>query len=147
MARFLSPEWLAELDRAVRSHPGLADLTAEVRLVIEQRVTSPGADGALTYHLVLDHGAGYVQAGPADDPTVTFSQDERVARSIAMGEESAQRAFMNGDLRVGGDLQALLGGQAVLHSLGDVFATVRGTTDFGSDLSPADLGLGLGQDI
>lgn len=131
MARFLSPEWLAELDQAVRSRPDLAAATADVRLVIEQRVTD-----ATTYHVVLDHGTASVQAGPAEDPTVTFTQDEHVARSIAMGEASAQRAFMANDLRVGGDLQALLAAQPVLSALGDVFAKVRASTDFGSDLTP-----------
>lgn len=139
MTRFLSPEWLAELDAAIVAHPRLAALTADVRIVIEQRVTgttiqSDSPDGDFTYHVVLDHGTGSVKAGPATNPTVTFSQDLAVARSIATGQESAQRAFMSGGLRVGGDLVALTAHQEVLAEVGDVFATVRSTTDFGTDL-------------
>lgn len=148
MARFLSPEWLAELDAAVSTHPDLAELAADVRLVVEQRVTgSHGADGdqgdegEVIYHLVIDHGAASVRVGPADDPTVTFTQDVNVARAIASGQESAQRAFMNGGLRLGGDLQSLLTHQAVLSRLGDAFATVRRSTDFGpGDLVPDEDG-------
>ncbi|NLD78307.1 MAG: SCP2 sterol-binding domain-containing protein [Acidimicrobiales bacterium] len=147
MTRFLSPEWLAELDAAVASHPRLAELTEAVRIVVEQRITGtdlPAADlpatesgddrsgetGEVVYHVVLDHGVGSVVAGPAVDPTVTFTQDVSVARAIAAGEESAQRAFMSGDLRVGGNLLDLTAHQGVLVELGDVFAAVRAATDF-----------------
>lgn len=150
MARFLSPEWLAELDAALRADAEIVALTGDARIVVEQRVTrSPvpvgpsaggdatndGADSlggdAVVYHVALDHGRVSVDAGPAVEPTVTFTQDEATARSIATGEESAQRAFMSGTLRVGGDLQLLATHQAVLARLGDVFASVRATTDFG----------------
>lgn len=130
MTRFLSPEWLAELDAAVASHPRLAELTEGVRIVVEQRITDTGQSGEVVYHVVLDHGAGSVVAGPAVDPTVTFTQDVEVARAIASGEESAQRAFMSGDLRVGGNLLDLTAHQGVLVGLGDVFAAVRAATDF-----------------
>lgn len=135
MVRFLSPDWLAELDAAVRAHPRLGELTGDVRMVIEQRVTggAEGGVGDVVYHVVLDHGLASVEPGPAVDPTVTFSQDVQVARAIATGEESAQRAFMSGQLRVGGDLQSLTAHQDVLGDLGDVFAAVRARTDFGSE--------------
>lgn len=134
MAQFLSPEWLVELEEAARSHDRLAELTGATRLVIEQRVvpdTGPGNDApGFVYHLALDHGTVSVAEGPAADPTVTFTQTPELARAIATGEESAQRAFMTGDLRVGGNLQELLIHQQVLAELGDVFAQVRARTDF-----------------
>ena len=50
------------------------------------------------------------------------------AASIAMGQGSAQRAFMTGRLRVGGDLRVLLEHSDVLAQLEDVFAAVRART-------------------
>ena len=139
MARFLTPEWLAELDAALRADAQIGSLAGDARIVVEQRVTPSGgpdapeiAPDAFVYHVVLDHGEVSVNSGPAQDPTVTFAQDEATARGIATGEESAQRAFMSGALRVGGDLQLLATHQAVLSQLGDVFASVRVTTDFGA---------------
>lgn len=130
MARFLSQEWLDDLDAALRAHDQVADLTRSSRLVVEQRVGGPD-QADVVYHLVFDHGRTAVQAGPATDPTVTFSQGTDTARAIATGTESAQRAFMTGALRVGGDLQALLAHQDLLTQLDDVFAGVRAATDFG----------------
>lgn len=132
MARFLSPEWLDELDAALRADAEIGALTGDARIVVEQRVT--GAEGRsddFVYHVVLDHDLASVNAGPAEDPTVTFTQDEATATGIATGRESAQRAFMSGALRVGGDLQLLATHQAVLAQLGDIFASVRATTEFG----------------
>lgn len=130
MARFLSQEWIDDLDAAVRSHPRLATLAGSAQVVVEQRV---GDDdhAAVVYHLTFGDGVASVQAGPADAPTITFRQTPTTARAIASGDESAQRAFMTGTLRVGGDLQALLAHQDLLAGLGDVFAEVRATTDFG----------------
>lgn len=38
MPRYLSDQWIAELDEAARSHAGLADATRSIALVIEQVV-------------------------------------------------------------------------------------------------------------
>ena len=50
------------------------------------------------------------------------------ASAIAAGSSSAQRAFMTGRLRVGGDLRVLLAHGEALAQLDDVFAGVRART-------------------
>lgn len=137
MLAFLSPDWLAALHDAARADQGLAEATATIDLVVEQRVAAdpdgPPTSADAVYHVVLDHGRASVAAGPAPAPTIRFSQDLGTARAIAMGTESAQRAFMTGRVRVGGDLRVLLDHQEVLAALGDAFAAVRARTDFGDD--------------
>lgn len=133
MPTFLSPTWIAELDAAARADQSLADAAAGIRLVVEQRVTGT-ADGDLTYHVTLDGGSVAVRSGPADEPTIRFSQDLETAWDIATGRGSAQRAFMAGRLHVGGDLRALLDHGEALTAIGDVFATVRARTE---EFSPA----------
>lgn len=130
MLAFLSPEWVAALDDAARADALLAEATATLGLVLEHHVTDvPDAPGGeVRYHLVLDHGAVSVVAGAATDPTLRFTQDLATALAIAGGTASAQRAFMSGRLRVGGDLRALVDHPAVLASLHDVFAAVRART-------------------
>lgn len=148
MARYLSDQWIAELDEAARSHAGLADATASIALVIEQVVerldeqapdpntgtSSPAPTGTSTgvptgsaevrWHVVIDHGTVRFVAGPATDPTVRFTTDEATARAISTGAATAQGAFMHGRLRVGGDTGALIAHHDVLAGLGDVFAAV-----------------------
>lgn len=127
MLTFLSDEWIGALHAAATADAELATRTADVALTIEQVVTG-GPDGDVCYHMAFDHGAVSVAPGPADAPTIRFRQDFATAASIAMGQGSAQRAFMTGRLRVGGDLRVLLAHGDVLAQLDDVFAPVRART-------------------
>jgi putative sterol carrier protein len=148
MPAFLSDAWIAALDEAARSDDRLRELTADLALVIEQRVTPEHLDAAAgssgedadddaVYHLRFDHGTVRVAAGPAAAPDLRFRQDRETAREIAAGQLSAQRAFMAGRLQVGGDLRALVDHGPVLAALHDAFAGVRAlTTDL--ETAPAD---------
>ncbi|MCU1370911.1 MAG: hypothetical protein JWO77_2105 [Ilumatobacteraceae bacterium] len=127
MLRFLSDEWIGALHEAAAADADLAASTADLSLTIEQEVLG-GPDGDVCYHLTFDHGTVTVAPGAAPSATVRFHQDYATAASIAMGRGSAQRAFMTGQLRVGGDLRVLLAHQEVLASVGDVFAAVRERT-------------------
>lgn len=128
MLTFLSDEWIQALHDAAADDAELAASTEGVSIAIEQQITG-GPDGDVTFHLVLDHGRVTVASGPAPSATVRFHQDYATAASIAMGHGSAQRAFMTGRLRVGGDLRVLLDHNEVLAQVGDVFAAVRERTD------------------
>jgi putative sterol carrier protein len=127
MLTFLSGPWIDALDRAAAADADLAAATADLALTIEQEVVD-GPDGDVRFHLTFDHGTVTVARGPAPSATVRFHQDYETAASIAMGQGSAQRAFMTGRLRVGGDLRVLLAHREVLAQVGDVFAAVREQT-------------------
>lgn len=128
MVAFLSDEWIDALDRAASGDADLRSWCADLALQIEQEVTD-GPQGPVTYHVVLDHGVASVRPGPAPSATIRFSQDYETAAAIALGTGSAQRAFMTGRLRVGGDLRVLLDRSDLLAALGDAFAAVRAVTD------------------
>ncbi len=133
MLVFLSDPWLEALDTAARNDEALVAATAEVRLTVEHHVTEVPDAGEVTYHVAFDQDGVRVRPGPAPTgpPVVRLMQAYPVARDIARGDASAQRAFMTGEVRVGGDLAALLANQAALAGLHDAFATVRDRTDLG----------------
>jgi hypothetical protein len=127
MVRFLSPEWIEALGRAARQvHIAVADGT-DTSIVVEQTVTDP-ASTSVTYQLAVDHGAATVVAGRMLEPSVTLRTDRSTAEAIARGELSAQEAFVQGRLRVGGDVRALVRHAATLAQLDDCFAAVRHDT-------------------
>jgi PPE-repeat protein len=128
MLTFLSDEWIEALDAAAAADEQLAALTAELDLTIEQEVTD-GPLGDVRYHVTFDRGTVSVASGAAASPTVRFTQDHRTAAAIANGTGSAQRAFMTGQLQVGGDLRVLLSHTEVLTQLDDAFAAVRARTE------------------
>lgn len=129
MLEFLSPAWIEALHEAASSSASLAEAAADLELSVEQTVEGTPA-GEVQYHVRFDHGTVQVGAGPLPDATVRFRQDLATATSIADGSGSAQRAFMTGRLRVGGDLRVLLAHGDLLAQLDDAFAPVRERTSF-----------------
>jgi putative sterol carrier protein len=120
---YLSPAWFDAADAALRADPGLADASRGIHLVLQQTVGDP--EPATTWHIRFDDGAVSLVVGPADDATVTFHCDRATAVDVHRGRTGAQAAFMAGNLRVGGDVSALLAHQELLAALSDVLASLR----------------------
>ncbi|MDW3220842.1 MAG: SCP2 sterol-binding domain-containing protein [Acidimicrobiales bacterium] len=109
MADLDPASWLARLQARA------ADLSppAELALRIEQRF-----DDEAVWHVVIADGEVTVAAGPDPDADVSVATSREVAARLAAGDGSAQRAFLDGDLRVGGDIAALLANREALAQLG-----------------------------
>ena len=129
MARFLSPEWITEIDAAARASAALAEATAEVRLVVQQVVTGT-PDGDVRYAIRVDHGKVEVTPGEAPDADVTFTQDWQTAQAMSTGEVGAQQAFMHGHLQVAGDTALLMRHQGAFADLDAAFEEVRARTTY-----------------
>jgi SCP-2 sterol transfer family len=129
MARFLSPEWLAEVEAAARRSPAFPADTHRGRVTVQQVVTG-GPAGEVAYAATVGDGTVVIRVGRAERPDVTFSEDWATAAAIARGALSAQEAFMAGRLRVAGDMAALLRHGPALGRLADAFAEVQGRTAF-----------------
>ncbi len=122
---FLTEEWVGLLGAAVAE----VRVDPEVTLVIEQNVACP--DGSVfVWHLAIDRGRAAAAAGPgrAGPGRLVFSTDRETARWIAAGEGSAQRLFLEGQLRLDGDAGLLTGARAALEALGEATAAIRGRT-------------------
>jgi hypothetical protein len=124
---YLSPAWLDAAAALVAADPGLAAAARAHRLVVEYTVEAPAGspDGAVTYHLRLADGAAALVVGGAPDADVRFRCDRTTAAAVATGALGAQRAFMEGRLRIGGDVRTIVEAQAALAGLTDVLAAIR----------------------
>lgn len=121
MAGFLTDAWLDELEVAAQR----AELDTKGALVLQQ-VIPDGPDGReVAYALVMDGGQVRVVRGRVSDPDLTFTQDLATAEAIHRGTLSAQAAFMQGRLRLGGDLRAVIDRAAELAAIDDLFASAR----------------------
>ena len=136
MTVYLSPEWLDAADRAVRAAPTLSAASVGVHLTIDQTVGNDhdnrdgGPDDEVRYHVCVDDGDVRILPGPAPRADVSFRQPRRVAVAIASGRDSAQMAFMRGELTVGGDVRLLIEHRSLLDGLGDVLGELRARTRF-----------------
>jgi putative sterol carrier protein len=122
VVRFLSPEWVHALDDAATA-AGIDGVGLD-GLVVAYDVEGFG------YRLVFGPEGVRVVEGAPPDATVTIRSDRETATAIARGELSAQRAFMAGRLRIGGDATALVRAQAAVATLPDLFAAVRPETEW-----------------
>jgi hypothetical protein len=121
VAGFLTAEWFEDLDEAGRA----AELATDTALVIQQVIPDGPGGTELTYVIAVADGAVRVRKGRASSPDVTFTQDLATATAIHDGVLSAQTAFIEGRLRLGGDLRAVIERAGSLAAIDDVFAAAR----------------------
>ena len=125
--RYLSPAWIDAAGAAVAGDDRLGASLAGVSLVVEQTVTG-GPDGDVTWALAVDDGTVAITPGPAARSDLRLTTDYATAAAVATGGLSAQRAFVEGRLRVGGDLSLLVAHQRALAAVDDALAGVRART-------------------
>jgi SCP-2 sterol transfer family len=129
VARFLSDDWIAELDRAAAASQRLAEELADVTLVVERRVEgSPLGD--VTYVTRIDGGRVRYLTGAAPDADLVLLSDYPTARALARGELNAQQAFAAGRLKLRGSLDTLVAHARTLAAAGAGLDDVRAATSF-----------------
>lgn len=118
MADFATPAWIDELSARLAA----VTLAPSDTITFEQRVTGPPD---AVWHVEVVDGRVSAGTGPHPDPTVRITVDRATAEAIHAGRRSAQRAFLDGDLRIGGDIEAFLGARELLDTL---FSSARTAT-------------------
>ena len=104
MVTFLSDEWLAAGTREGGSLPAVPGVS--IRL---QQVVTGGPEGEIRYVTVIVDGRTIEQhagADPAADVTITTTWADAIA--IHAGELDINAGFMQGRVKVGGDMAKLL---------------------------------------
>lgn len=126
MVQYLSDEWLEEAGAALAAS---TVETGDEPVVLQYEVTgAPG--GKRSYSLSFADGAVELSTGARKDASTSFSLDYDVAAAIARGELSAQAAFMQGRLKLGGDVMVLVRQHQLLGDVTDALADLRERTDY-----------------
>lgn len=141
MAEFLSPAWVRAVDVAVAGvdlATAVGDATAVAScegLCLDQLVIGAEGDAVTGYRWTVRDGRLRVTATTPEgepDPTggalARLTTDRSTAFAIAIGQQSAQGAFMAGLLRVGGDPTVLTRLQPVFVAVDTALAPVRRAT-------------------
>ena len=108
---FLSDEWIAEARkiRAEVADPQAAAMAATVRM--NQVITDvPFGSGRLDAHLDSSSGTLEMETGHLENPDVTVTLDYETAKAIFVDGtlEAGMKAFMDGRVRVQGDMAKLI---------------------------------------
>ena len=110
---FLSDEWIAEARkiRAEMADPGRQVPPAPASVRMNQVITEvPFGDGRLDAHLDTSSGTLEMETGHLEQPDVTVTLDYATAKAIFVDGtlEAGMKAFMDGKVRVQGDMAKLI---------------------------------------
>jgi putative sterol carrier protein len=110
---FLSDEWIAEARkiRADMADPQREAAPPAASVRMNQVITEvPFGDGKLDAHLDTSSGTLEMETGHLDQPDVTVTLDYATAKAIFVDGtlEAGMRAFMDGKVRVQGDMAKLI---------------------------------------
>ena len=117
MAKWLTQEWLDEGKKLAEGQPERPGASARLQYVI-----TGGPDGDIRYYWVLENGKLLEsRLGELADAEVTLTQSYEDAMRIQKNELDANAAFMQGRVKVTGNMAKLMA-TAADHELGGVQA-------------------------
>ena len=104
MPKWLSQEWLDESKKLAEGQPERPGASARMQYVV-----TGGPEGDIKYYWVLENGKlQESQLGEMSDPEVTLTQSYDDAKKIQQGELDANAAFMQGRVKVTGNMAKLM---------------------------------------
>jgi hypothetical protein len=125
VARFLTPEWLEEMQRVADE----VDVPVETAIVVAHEVTGT-PDGDVCFRFAAADGRLTLTWATTADAQITLLDDYATAVAMATGVLPAQQAVAEGRLKLRGDVGALVRNGAAMAALGDLFRAVRARTTF-----------------
>ncbi len=124
--KYLSDTWL---EAATHALAGASSPESSLRVGYD---ITDAPDGIGPYTLVIGPHTISFESGMAEtSATLRLTYD--LAVQIARGHTSAQRAFLDGTIQLGGDITALLGSASPLAEIDDRLAALRAQTEFPPD--------------
>jgi len=104
MSKWLSQEWLDEAKKLAESQPERPGASARMQYVV-----TGGPEGEIRYYWVLENGKLLESTlGDLPDAEVTLTQTYDDAQKIQKGELDANAAFMQGRVKVTGNMAKLV---------------------------------------
>jgi putative sterol carrier protein len=114
--KFLSEEWASAMTEALNSSDEFKGAASGQSVKLQQVVTD-APDGEAKYYFTLDGGAAEVSVGELPDAEATLTQNYETAVAITKQELNPQNAFMQGKLKISGNMMKLMQLQGVFNAM------------------------------
>ncbi|HJR19894.1 MAG TPA: SCP2 sterol-binding domain-containing protein [Actinomycetota bacterium] len=114
--KFLSDEWLGEVESRLNANDTFQNAAKgqSARLLNEVN-GAPGGD--VKYGFVLDGGKVQLVKGDLENAEATLTQDYATAVSMSKQEMTGQQAFMQGKVKITGNLMKMMQLQGVFGAM------------------------------
>jgi len=104
VAKWLTQEWLDESTRLAQTQPIRPGASARLQYVV-----TGGPDGGVPYYWIVEDGQLVEnRLGELSDSEVTLTETYEDAKRMQQGELDANSAFMQGKIKVSGDIAKLM---------------------------------------
>ncbi len=115
--KFLSQEWAQAMTEALNSSDDFRKAAAGQQVKLQQVVTDTPGGGETKYYFTLDGGTAHVGLGEVADPEATLTQNYETAAAISREELNPTNAFMQGKLKISGNMMKLMQLQGVINTM------------------------------
>ena len=122
--KFLSEEWATEITQALNSSDDFKTAASGQQVKLQQVVTD-APQGETKYYFQVDDGNATVALGELSDAEATLTQNYETAVGIAKQELNPQNAFMQGKLKIAGNMMKLMQLQGVFNALPKAASSVE----------------------
>jgi putative sterol carrier protein len=122
--KFLSDEWCSAITEALNSSEDFNKAAAGQTVALQQVVTD-SPDGDKRYYFKLDDGAATIALGEAVGAEATLTQSYETAAAIQKGELNPQNAFMQGKLKIAGNMMKLMQLQGVITAMSKAIGSIE----------------------
>ena len=115
--KFLTEEWAQEMTSALNSSDDFKGAASGQSAKLQQVVTDTPDGGEGKYYFTLDGGTAEVSLGELSDAEATITQNYETAVAIQKQELNPQQAFMQGKLKISGNMMKLMQLQGVFTAM------------------------------
>jgi len=114
--KFLSDEWLGEVESRLNANDTFQNAAKGQSARLLNEVTgAPGGD--VKYGFVLDGGKVQLVKGDLENAEATLTQNYETAVSMSKQEMTGQQAFMQGKVKISGNLMKMMQLQGVFGAM------------------------------
>ncbi|HSM01236.1 MAG TPA: SCP2 sterol-binding domain-containing protein [Acidimicrobiia bacterium] len=124
MAKFLTTDWLQELNETVNAHEGFTKAIANVDLTLQFEVPDAPEGTESRYFFKIEDGTLEAAPGDAESPDATISNSYETAAAVSKGELNTQMAFMSNKLKVSGNMAKIMMNQGMFNAFADAASGV-----------------------
>ena len=114
--KFLSEEWATTMTEKLNASDEFKGAASGQEAKLQQ-VVSDAPDGESKYFFELTGGAATVGLGELEGADATITQNYETAVAINKQELNAQQAFMQGKLKISGNMMKLMQLQSVVNAM------------------------------
>jgi putative sterol carrier protein len=115
--KFLTEEWASTMTDALNSSDDFQSAASGQEVKLQQVVSDVPDGGEVKYYFTLEGGKAQVSLGEVEGADATITQNYETATAINKQELNAQQAFMQGKLKISGNMMKLMQLQGVFNAM------------------------------